>query len=915
MGDDLKAKTDLASSFEDDEDGPVLQRRNSELRNAQRDAVRERVEENLEDPIGDPLENALHMFGEKWTSATSTLNRVLEGKVSLEEVLLNEEGEEGDVDEHIPFTDRKWFGAIIAISVVANAIQMGIEVDHPDPEDCNPCYYVWLENIFAVIFTLEMLCKFYTERLSYFLKGWNLLDFLPVTFSVADLWLMDLLVGDSINTANLSSLRMLRMLRIARMIRLLKVFKDLWLIVKGILDSTKAIFWASLLLVAFLYVFAILLVKLVKEPRPDPFPDYYEDWDAYENYGNMHLAMFTLFEMSLDALVMRPVIEKQPYLICIFVLYLATTTFAVLNVIIGVVVESTSKANADTDLAIELELTKDRARAVQKISQIICSMDADQSGNIELKELKDGLSLPEVNQVFSDMPLPLDCTARDIFDIMNPGGTSPHLTFPQMTKHLLRAISDDDRTKLLDIKSGFGRLHRLTVLELGKRKAAQDERFSTIERLRTSVAEGKQQLERLEGLVLDLAGKVAPGLSLDKSPLIEEPLATSKESMPKRLAIVTTMKSPAKAGDVRIEVASLVGFAVGDVITVGDERNTVEGFGSLLLGSPLLNDHPVGTEVVIVKKQEPALGTQTMEEPIRGPPLPSECVPFNGEDVIFPASRAADQLRPPDAFQPQSARRRPHSKGSTSAAAAPTAATLASQEESGGAAEQATRPALSSTPGASGCANGGRLHLEASSWEGRDREDTDVPPQDVSPAKRKHGLNVNTSSHGVHTGDATAEDVSPERRHDNVVVNSSSYGVHTGYTNAEDVSPEKRQGALSFPTSSLGLQEHELRGGPAAAPAARASAEALDEGRPLYAPSTSRATSPCTSASRYVPPMPQTRDESRPMPPGVPPLDLASAQAVQARSQASHAAEVHEPVPAAAVPPLLLHNAENYLEV
>ena len=48
-------------------------------------------------------------------------------------------------------------------------------------------------------------------------------------------------------------LRVLRMFRMVRMARLLKVFKELWLIAKGMIDSVKTIFWAALLLLMLLY--------------------------------------------------------------------------------------------------------------------------------------------------------------------------------------------------------------------------------------------------------------------------------------------------------------------------------------------------------------------------------------------------------------------------------------------------------------------------------------------------------------------------------------------------------------------------------------------------------------------------------------------------------------------------------------
>merc|ERR1719327_2109188 len=65
-------------------------------------------------------------------------------------------------------------------------------------------------------------------------------------------------------------------------------------------------------------------------------------------------------------------------------------------------------------------------------------------------------------------------------------------------------------------------------------------------------------------------------------------------------AIATTMTAPAKAGDLEIAVASSAGFAIGNVISIGNETNTVQGFGSIILAIPLISGHPTGTAIVVI---------------------------------------------------------------------------------------------------------------------------------------------------------------------------------------------------------------------------------------------------------------------------------------------------------------------------
>ena len=88
-----------------------------------------------------------------------------------------------------------------------------------------------------------------------------------------------------------SILRTLRVVRFIRMVRLLKVFQELWLIVKGIVDSVRTIFWASLLLFCVLYVSGIAATHMIGQNTEAYSPDWVEtaygradDPDEFNNY-------------------------------------------------------------------------------------------------------------------------------------------------------------------------------------------------------------------------------------------------------------------------------------------------------------------------------------------------------------------------------------------------------------------------------------------------------------------------------------------------------------------------------------------------------------------------------------------------------------------------------------------------------
>ena len=103
------------------------------------------------------------------------------------------------------------------------------------------------------------------------------------------------------------------------------------------IDSVKSISWASFLLRMLLYVRGILCTKMIGKNRtvgyyrqfntvPEDEIGFRPDFDAHQFFGTVPRAMFTLFETSLEPLNIRPMIERQPYMMpfCLFFLFDAT---------------------------------------------------------------------------------------------------------------------------------------------------------------------------------------------------------------------------------------------------------------------------------------------------------------------------------------------------------------------------------------------------------------------------------------------------------------------------------------------------------------------------------------------------------------------------------------------------------------
>ncbi len=219
------------------------------------------------------------------------------------------------------FIENKYVTDFILFVIIFNAVILGLMT--------YPGLYSRFGNFFhiscllcVIIFTIEMFIKLYVYKKSFFKDGWNIFDFTLVAIS----W---------VPTGGVfSSFRALRVLRALRALRLVTRLQKLRLIVQAIIDSIPNVGWASVLLALIFYIFAIMGTTMYAET----FPQY---------FGSIGKSMFTLFQiMSLDdwaTELARPIMAVFPFAWVYFVSFILLSSFVVMNVIVGVIVNAISE--------------------------------------------------------------------------------------------------------------------------------------------------------------------------------------------------------------------------------------------------------------------------------------------------------------------------------------------------------------------------------------------------------------------------------------------------------------------------------------------------------------------------------------------------------------------------------------------
>ena len=207
----------------------------------------------------------------------------------------------------------------ITALILVNAITLGLETDQSITARYGGLLH-WIDRIILVLFSIELLLKFYVYRFRFFRSGWNLFDLAIVAIA----WV-----------PTSGALTVLRALRILRVLRLISVVPQLRRVVSAIGHSIPGMVSVVGVLGLIFYVASVLATKLFGT-YPDP--------NMQEWFGSIGASAYTLFQiMTLESWsmgVVRPTMELFPWAWSFFIPFIIITSFAVLNFFIGIIVDS-----------------------------------------------------------------------------------------------------------------------------------------------------------------------------------------------------------------------------------------------------------------------------------------------------------------------------------------------------------------------------------------------------------------------------------------------------------------------------------------------------------------------------------------------------------------------------------------------
>ncbi|MBV7259438.1 ion transporter [Erythrobacter crassostreae] len=235
--------------------------------------------------------------------------------------------------------EARWFERFIITVIVINAIGLGMETS-PTVMDAVGGVVQQLDRIAIAIFVVELLLKFFAYRLAFFRNGWNVFDLAIVSAALVP-------AGDQFSV--------LRALRILRALRLVSVVPSMRKVIVGLFSAIPSIGTVIVMLLLLFYISAVMATKL--------FGGAFPEW-----FGTLGASLYSLFQiMTLESWsmgIVRPVMEVFPWAWAFFVPFILLTSFIVLNLFIGVIVNAMAEATED-DAHSEREMIIDELRALR----------------------------------------------------------------------------------------------------------------------------------------------------------------------------------------------------------------------------------------------------------------------------------------------------------------------------------------------------------------------------------------------------------------------------------------------------------------------------------------------------------------------------------------------------------------------
>eukprot|EP00930_Biecheleria_cincta_P018227 TRINITY_DN14271_c1_g1_i1.p1 TRINITY_DN14271_c1_g1~~TRINITY_DN14271_c1_g1_i1.p1 ORF type:complete len:590 (-),score=113.11 TRINITY_DN14271_c1_g1_i1:37-1806(-) len=350
--------------------------------------------------------------------------------------------------EKKPFSHRlitnKATEGVFSICILLNCLTMGVQADGLVNDHGPIMGFVGgeaLEQTFVVIFTIEILLRWNAFGISHFMpfdteRALNFVDAMLVFFTgILISWIMPLLttlVGGNFGAGILrtfSIFRAIRLLRIVRVIQKIPMFREVWLLLKGLTDSFRTLFWTVIVIFAITYIFAIFgcwmlsaEIEKIGEQTSDPETKERVATALHLVKGIGALMQLLVQFLTLDSWnsKMEQIMEFAPWCLAYFYLYIALAVFVLMNLVTAIIVENALSASRN-DENHRLKLMEDiKKKELKELQDLFELMDADGDGTLDWDEFEAAFADEEMSRKWKLLDFHAE-ECKELFDLLDDG--------------------------------------------------------------------------------------------------------------------------------------------------------------------------------------------------------------------------------------------------------------------------------------------------------------------------------------------------------------------------------------------------------------------------------------------------------------------------------------------------------------
>ena len=214
------------------------------------------------------------------------------------------------------------FTGFILVAIIANAVVLGLQT-YEEIEDRYGDALNLLNDLFLAVFVVELALRigaYGRHPKDFFRSGWNVFDFVVIAVAFIP--------------GIRESSTLLRLARLLRVVRVVRILPELRVLVTGVVRSLPPLGSMLLLTTVMLFVYGMLGWLLFGEELP-------ADWG---NIGRAMLSLFVLLTLEDFPRYMEAGMEVHPWSWIYFVTFVLITVFIIINVLIGIVLNSMEEA-------------------------------------------------------------------------------------------------------------------------------------------------------------------------------------------------------------------------------------------------------------------------------------------------------------------------------------------------------------------------------------------------------------------------------------------------------------------------------------------------------------------------------------------------------------------------------------------